>query len=65
MLKDRDENKVRYFSELDIKKAALVHCLRQTGMSAKNIKYFLLLCLKGETSIKERLEICQSKKIGK
>lgn len=54
---EKDKNGVRYFSEKDLQWVIWVDCYRQIGMSIKDLKDYIALCVKGKSTVKERLEI--------
>ncbi len=53
----RDENNIRLFSEDDLGWVRIVKCLRAVGTENKAIKKYIDLCIKGDSTIKERYEI--------
>ena len=53
----------RIYSEFDIEWANFISCLKATGMTLKQIKYFILLREKGKSTIPERLAIMKRQKI--
>lgn len=58
----RDANNVRRFSEEDLGWVRIVKCLRSVGTENKAIKRYIDLCIKGDSTIKERYEIILSTK---
>ncbi len=58
----RDANNVRRFSEEDLGWVRIVKCLRSVGTENKSIKRYIDLCIKGDSTIKERYEIILSTK---
>lgn len=50
----RDENNRRIFDEHDVKWIKDLVCLKKCGMSIKEMKDYLDLCLQGESTILER-----------
>ena len=50
---------VRRYSEQDAERLSLLCCLKDTGMSLKDIKQFFDLCDRGEETTAQRLEIFQ------
>lgn len=50
----RDENNRRVFDEHDVKWIKDLVCLKKCGMSIKEMKDYLDLCLQGESTILER-----------
>jgi len=57
----RDKNNYRVFDDKDLAWLDTLACLKRCGMSIKEIKEYMLLCLKGETSIPRRKEILNDK----
>ena len=58
----RDSRNYRVFDEHDIKWIQSLNCLKNCGMSITEMKEYLALCLKGESSIPERKVILAGKK---
>ena len=58
----RDSRNYRVFDESDIKWIQSLNCLKNCGMSLTEMKEYLALCLKGESSIPERKVILAAKK---
>ncbi len=58
----RDRNNYRVFSDSDIKWIQSLGCLKRCGMSIQEMKQYLELCLKGESSIPERKIILERKR---
>lgn len=58
----RDKNNYRIFDNHDIEWINSLSCLKKCGMSIQEMKEFLDLCLKGETSIPERKIILEKKR---
>lgn len=52
----------RVFKDEDIGWLKVINCLKNTGMSLKEIRRFLELCQKGDESLEERLEIILKQK---
>lgn len=57
----RDKNNYRIFNDKDIAWINSLSCLKNCGMSIAEMKLYLELCLKGESSIKERKKILDKK----
>lgn len=53
----RDKNNYRVFDQRDIAWIKGLTCLKRCGMSLEEMKRYLALCLKGQSSIPERKEI--------
>ncbi|MDR0400468.1 MAG: MerR family transcriptional regulator [Treponema sp.] len=58
----RSRSGIRRYSESDLEWLALVCCLKNTGMSIKQIKNFVELSVKGEETLKERCELLREHK---
>lgn len=54
---DRSDSGNRDFKDTDLEWLELICCLKNTGMSIKNIKEFIGLCLKGDNTLDVRREI--------
>ena len=57
----RDKNNYRVFNDKDIEWIKSLSCLKNCGMSIVEMKEYLALCLKGESTIPERQEILNNK----
>ena len=57
----RDKNNYRIFNDKDIAWINSLSCLKNCGMSIAEMKLYLKLCLKGETTIPERKKILDKK----
>ncbi len=57
----RDKNNYRIFNDKDIAWINSLSCLKNCGMSIIEMREYLDLCLKGESSIPERKEILEVK----
>lgn len=58
----RDRNNKRIFDERDIAWIKSLMCLKNCGMSIKEMKEYLALCLQGASSINKRKDILEIKK---
>ena len=58
----RDKRNYRVFDDHDIQWILSLNCLKNCGMSISEMKEYLALCLKGESSIPERKIILEQKK---
>ena len=58
----RNRRNYRVFDEHDIKWIQSLGCLKNCGMSIAEMKEYLALCLKGESSIPERKAILAAKR---
>mgnify|MGYP002549170651 CR=1 FL=1 len=53
----RTQGEKRLFSNADMQWIQLIECLRNTGMPISKVKHYVELCLQGDETIKERLNI--------
>lgn len=53
----RSKNGTRHYSEDDLEWLGLVRCLKNTGMSIKQIKAFVDLSAEGKETLKQRCEM--------
>lgn len=58
----RDDNNYRVFDDQDIAWIQSLACLKNCNMSIAEMKEYLNLCLKGESTIPERKTILEKKK---
>ena len=54
---NRNRSNARIFSERDILWFREVNCLRDSGLPIEKIRHYVSLCLKGEETLAERVEI--------
>lgn len=53
----RTQGDKRLFSDADMQWVQLIECLRNTGMPISEVKNYVELCLRGDSTLNERLEI--------
>lgn len=58
----RDEHNYRVFDDDDITWINSLTCLKKCGMSLKEIKAYIALCLEGESTIPERQAMLSNKR---
>jgi DNA-binding transcriptional MerR regulator len=58
----RSRNGMRRYSDNDLEWLALICCLKNTGMSIKQIKNFVELSVEGDRTLKERCELLRDHK---
>ncbi|MDR1950033.1 MAG: MerR family transcriptional regulator [Spirochaetaceae bacterium] len=58
----RSRNGIRRYSEHDLEWIGLICCLKNTGMSIKQIKSFVELSLEGDETLPERCEMLREHK---
>ena len=54
---DRASGNIRMFSDRNLAWLKLVHCLRMTGLSVEDVRRYVRMCLKGDSTIPERAEL--------
>lgn len=59
---ERTPSGIRTFSESDLEGLKIIMCLKNTGMQIKDIKYFIDLCMQGDSTFEQRLEFLQKQK---
>ena len=57
----RNENNVRIFEESDLESIYIIECLKNCGMTLKEIKKFTDWTLEGDSTIENRLKLFQEK----
>lgn len=59
---DRSSGGIRMFKEEDFSWLEIIECLKQTGMSIKEIKEFMDWCIEGDATIDKRLALINRQK---
>ncbi|OUP49380.1 MerR family transcriptional regulator [Lachnoclostridium sp. An181] len=54
---ERSNGGIRVFSDKEVAALRVIECLKNTGMSIKDIKEFLSWCQEGDSSLKKRQEL--------
>jgi len=54
---DRTGGNIRMFSDYNLAWLKLIHCLRTTGLPVDEVRHYIKMCLKGESTIPERAEL--------
>lgn len=54
---DRTDGNARLFSDYAVSWLHLVHCLRTTGLPVEQVRQYIRLCKKGDSTIRERGEM--------
>lgn len=60
---ERSSGGIRMFKDEDISWLGTIECLKNTGMSIKEIKHFIDCCIEGDSKIDERLTIIQAQRL--
>ncbi|MDR1971299.1 MAG: MerR family transcriptional regulator [Treponema sp.] len=58
----RSRSGIRRYQEGDLEWLALICCLKNTGMSIKQIKHFMELSMEGDRTLRERCELLREHK---
>lgn len=56
---ERSSGGIRVFKDEDWRWLSLIDCLKQAGVSVKDIKSFLDWCMEGDSTIDQRMELMQ------
>ena len=59
---EKNQSGDRIYKKSDLEWLDIISCMRQTGMSIKDLKHYVSLCGQGVATVTERLEIIQNKK---
>ena len=54
---ERSEGGIRVFKESDYEWLSIIECLKQSGLSIKEIRRYIDLCRQGEATISQRLQL--------
>lgn len=54
---ERSASGIRRFTDKDIEGIVIINCLKETGMSIKDIKIFMDWCQEGDATIKQRYDM--------
>ena len=54
---ERTSGNIRMFSDRNLAWLKLVHCLRMTGLPINDVRRYIRMCLKGDSTIPERAEL--------
>lgn len=59
---DRTDSGIRRFKDSDMEWLSIIECLKNTGMSIKEIKSFIDWCMEGDASLSQRYEMFLERK---
>lgn len=59
---DKKENGTRVFKDEDFESLNIITCMKNSGMPIKDIKRYMDMCMEGNSSLKERLQIFYNRK---
>ena len=54
---ERTSGNIRLFSDRNLAWLKLVHCLRMTGLPIPEVRQYIRMCLKGDSTIRARAEL--------
>lgn len=54
---ERSDGGIRMFKESDYEWLSIIECLKQSGLSIKEIRQYIDLCRQGDVTISERLQL--------
>ncbi|CAH2213561.1 MerR family transcriptional regulator [Tepidibacter aestuarii] len=60
---DRTEGGIRRFKEEDFEWLSIIECLKNTGMSIKDIKIFIDWCMDGDSTLQQRYDMFLERKL--
>ena len=60
---ERSGSGIRIFGEQDLNTLSIIHCLKQSGLSIKEIKSYIDMVQQGDETIDERLELFEKRRI--
>ena len=59
---DKKANGTRVFKDSDFEGLAIINCMKSSGLPIKDIKKYMDLCIEGNSTLKERLDIFLERK---
>lgn len=59
---ERSEGGARKFKESDFNWISMINCLKNSGLSIREIRRYMELCEKGDSSLPERLQLFEQQK---
>ena len=59
---DKSASGTRMFKDSDFEWLAIIECLKQTGMSLKDIKQYIDLCFEGDKTLQQRYDMFVERK---
>lgn len=59
---ERSGGGIRMFKDSDFEWLSIIECLKKTGMPIKEIKNFVELCMKGDSTIDKRLALIEQQR---
>ena len=59
---ERSEGGRRRYSDADLGALRVVECLKRSGLSIKEIKAFMDMCVEGDTGLADRLELFRNRR---
>lgn len=59
---EKKENGTRIFKEADLRSLEIISCMKASGMPIKDIKRYMDMCLEGDNTLEDRLDIFLKRK---
>lgn len=59
---DKKENGTRVFKEEDFEGLKIIECMKNSGMPIKDIKKYMDMCMAGDSTLNERLQVFYQRK---
>ena len=59
---EKKENGTRIFKESDLRTLEIISCMKASGMPIKDIKRYMDMCLEGDNTLEDRLDIFLKRK---
>lgn len=59
---ERSGGGMRMFKDSDYEWLKIIECLKKTGMSIKNIREYILMAMRGDETLEQRLEMIKKQK---
>lgn len=59
---ERSASGRRHYSDAEVEACRVIECLKQSGLSIKETKAFMDMCLKGDATLEDRLELFRNRR---
>lgn len=54
---EKNKNGIRIFKDEDLRNLDIISCMKSSGMPIKDIKRYMDMCLEGDSTLEDRLDI--------
>ena len=54
---EKNKNGIRIFKDEDLRNLDIIFCMKSSGMPIKDIKRYMDMCLEGDSTLEDRLDI--------